>query len=413
MNTDTPLLKIIHTSDWHLGQSFYNHDRLNDSRNFLSQLADAVHAEQPDALLVSGDVFDVPAPGAAAQRLYCEALLSIHDACPGMSIIVTAGNHDSASRLEASGELWRRANVTVLGGIHRKPDSSADFDSHILPVTRSGNTVGYVAAVPFAYAQNFPAADACTDKVQRQANFFSGLLGRVAEINTGHCPVVVMAHIAVTGGNGSPTGEIGNIDCVPLSTFGSGYDYLALGHIHQPHTMHAADGSVARYCGSPIALSFDEDYQHSVTVASLSAGRQPQIREIAIAEPVPLITVPQQPVEIAEALAALNSDIPDDKPCYVRLNVKTADYIPGNSYALAQEATASKAAKFCDIKVTKPAADAASHATDGFTPQEILEADPLNIAKMYYHQTHGTEMDHDLVDMMNFAIEQTENATQQ
>lgn len=93
-------MKILHTADWHLGQSLYGFDRLDEQRRFLGQLCEVVAEERPDAMVVAGDVFDISMPSAAAQRVYAEGLLAIHAAVPEMVIVIVAGNHDSASRLE-------------------------------------------------------------------------------------------------------------------------------------------------------------------------------------------------------------------------------------------------------------------------------------------------------------------------
>ena len=121
------MFTFIHTSDWHLGQNFYGYDRSEEQHDFLSQLADIVRKHTPDALLVSGDIFHTAAPSNAAFNLYVNAMLDIHKACPTMAIIVIAGNHDSASRLDSDKRLWQLANVHVLGGIARDKNGNADF----------------------------------------------------------------------------------------------------------------------------------------------------------------------------------------------------------------------------------------------------------------------------------------------
>ena len=110
-------MKIIHTSDWHLGHILYEHDRTAEHAAFLSQLRDIVAEEKPDALLVSGDIYDRTNPSTSVQKMYYRALLDIHSACPDMAIIVTAGNHDSKAMLELGRELWQMAGVTVVGQV--------------------------------------------------------------------------------------------------------------------------------------------------------------------------------------------------------------------------------------------------------------------------------------------------------
>ena len=99
-------MRIIHTSDWHLGHILYGYDRSREQRNMLGQIEEIVGKEKPDALVVSGDVYHTGQPSAAVQKMFTEAVMRLHEACPGMEIVITAGNHDSASKHEVSRILW-------------------------------------------------------------------------------------------------------------------------------------------------------------------------------------------------------------------------------------------------------------------------------------------------------------------
>ena len=152
-------MKIIHTSDWHLGHILYEHDRTAEHAAFLSQLRDIVAEEKPDALLVSGDIYDRTNPSTSVQKMYYRALLDIHSACPDMAIVVTAGNHDSKAMLELGRELWQMAGVTVVGQVERR-DGMIDLDRHIIAIRDgNGDAKGYVVAVPHIFDQNYPVID--------------------------------------------------------------------------------------------------------------------------------------------------------------------------------------------------------------------------------------------------------------
>ena len=112
-------MKILHTSDWHLGHTLYNYDRTAEQQAFLRQLTRIVTEEQPDAMVVSGDIYHYSSPAAATQKMYTDAMLNIHQACPGMAIVVTAGNHDSSSKLEIDSSLWQHFGLNVVGNIER------------------------------------------------------------------------------------------------------------------------------------------------------------------------------------------------------------------------------------------------------------------------------------------------------
>lgn len=268
-------MKILHTSDWHLGHTLYNYDRTAEQQSFLRQLTRIVTEEQPDAMVVSGDIYHYSSPAAATQKMYTDAMLNIHQACPGMAIVVTAGNHDSSSKLEIDSSLWQHFGLNVVGNIERTAEE-VNLDKHIIEVKNGQETKGYVIAVPHVYPQNFPLLDTETPRDQRQTRFFQALLDEVKKRNTAQLPVVLMAHLSIEGSDRSGHDEsIGGIEYVPLSAMGEGYDYLALGHIHCPQDIKGSHHH-ARYCGTPLPVSFDETYPHSVSIIELEKGAEPQ-----------------------------------------------------------------------------------------------------------------------------------------
>lgn len=182
-------MKILHTSDWHLGHTLYSYDRSQEQQAFLSQLATIVAEEKPDALVVSGDIYHYSAPAAATQRMYTDAMLEIHRARPEMVIVVTAGNHDSCSKLEIDSSLWHHFGVKVVGNIERTKEE-VNLEKHLIEVRNEGELKGYIVAVPHVYPQNFPMLDTETPREQRQARFFQTLLDEVEKLNTQHLPVV-------------------------------------------------------------------------------------------------------------------------------------------------------------------------------------------------------------------------------
>ena len=215
-------MKILHTSDWHLGHTLYNYDRTAEQQSFLRQLTRIVTEEQPDAMVVSGDIYHYSSPAAATQKMYTDAMLNIHQACPGMAIVVTAGNHDSSSKLEIDSNLWQHFGLNVVGNIERTAEE-VNLDKHIIEINNEKKAIGYVIAVPHVYPQNFPLLDTETPRDQRQARFFQALLDEVKKRNTAQLPVVLMAHLSIEGSDRSGHDEsIGGIEYVPLSAMGEG-----------------------------------------------------------------------------------------------------------------------------------------------------------------------------------------------
>lgn len=193
-------MKIIHTSDWHLGQEFYTYDRTEEHEAFLSQLRDIAATERPDALVVCGDIYHTATPSNSVMRFFTDWLDRIRQACPQMQIIVTAGNHDSSSRLEITRSLWAHLGVTVIGRIERK-DEAPDIDRLIVPVTgEDGRKCGYVIALPHIFPQNYPALSEDTPREDRKKAFMAALGKRIPEINSEDLPVVMTAHLTISGG---------------------------------------------------------------------------------------------------------------------------------------------------------------------------------------------------------------------
>ena len=387
------MFKIIHTSDWHLGQNFYGYDRSEEQADFLSQLVDIVRQHQPDALLVSGDIFHTAAPSSAAVTLYVNAMLDIHNACPKMAIVVIAGNHDSASRLQCDSRLWELAGVRVLGGIARDSEGLADLDRHIIHVKDKG----IVAAVPFAYPASFPLVnDEHVGSDQRQPVYFQSLLDHVNAQNPSQLPVVLMAHLAVNGSDFTGH-EVGMMECVEVGVLGNGYDYAALGHIHRPQDVSER----ARYCGTPLAVSFDEQCEHSVSIVEIDAhGSMPRVTTERIENIKPLRTIPAgPPVDFEAALEQLQVLVPDER-AYVRLNVLVDRYLPNGAQERAALAVADKQCRFCEIK--KTATVEASHAVSQMTMEEFNHKHPIEVAQQFYLEKYQREMTDEEKEMFNY-----------
>lgn len=283
-------MKIIHTADWHLGHKLYNYNREEEQKFFLKQIADCVQKQQPDALVVCGDIFDTAMPNIETQTLFVEELKNIHEQCRKMVIVVIAGNHDSYSRLEIDKVLWQELNTFVIGNV------STNLPEHIISIPDKG----YIAAVPFCSSRNFPLLND-EDTTDRQTAYFNALADEVKQQNKSNLPVVLMAHLAVSGcdvrGHSVTKTEkneiIGGLEYVQENLFSSEFDYVALGHIHHPQFV--GKNKRIRYSGTPFPVSFDEEYEHSVSVVEVGKhGEEPRCCEIPLKLLRPVCTVPTQ-----------------------------------------------------------------------------------------------------------------------
>ena len=360
-------MKLIHTSDWHLGHTLYGYDRTEEQLSMLSQMERLVVEHRPDALLVSGDLFHTTTPSAAVQQMFVEAMVRIHTAMPEMHIIVTAGNHDSASRHEVFRTPWRSLKVHVVGSVNRDnpKDCIIDIDGK-----------GFVVAVP--YINEHYLAD----------DFFTSLLAIVDERNTDALPVCLMAHTTVAGsdfaGHDNATEfTAGGIDACELERFGESYDYLALGHIHKAQTLRGSNGK-ARYCGTPLPVSFDEGEKHSVTLVEINKhGDIPQITTIPIENPRPLVTLPAEGFTSWDEAVTLLQSYPTDSRAYLRVNVEVQDFLPAGANAEAVRLLADKQCRFCYINTRRRERQPTENVADSLTVAEFRQESPLSLVRRY------------------------------
>lgn len=367
-------MKIIHTADWHLGHRLYNYDRTDDEEHFFRQLAATVREERPDALLVSGDIFHSGSPGNDVAKRFTERLLEVQTECPDMETVVIAGNHDSYSRLVVDKALWRRCRVHIFGMPAEDRDGRADFAGSVVEI----HGRGLVAAVPFCHSRNFPSVEGA-EGGDRAKDYFDGL-AKYVKSRAGGLPAVLMAHLTVGDGidlrghDKSPL--VGGEECVDVANLGSGYDYVALGHIHCPQWIRGAR-RMARYSGSPRAIHFDETYGHGVDVVTVDAGREPEVRTVAFDPLHALVTLcgdAGKPFDEALAEVAAASLRPDT---YIRINVRLgAGEVPAPDWTeRARKACAARGLRFC---LNNPVRDAATEGGGSKTALTLSELKELS-----------------------------------
>ena len=318
-------MKILHTADLHLGQVIYqNYDRYDEHQHYFKQLKKWCSEEKPDALLVSGDIFDIQQPSATVKKAFTEYFVDLHRTCPDMAIIITAGNHDSASRLQADHKVWELANTTLIG-IGPCVDMDENQENNYIVRLKSG----YVVAIPFMSGER-------TTTLQE-------ILNTIAKENTDNKPVVMMGHTAVTGLD--TTGhEIGAIKTQDSKSFGSGFDYLALGHIHKPQTIgHQEDAlkqtvcypaPVVRYSGSALHVSCDEMYPHTVSLVDIDKHNgNVSIKQLRIDELRHFYILPEDGSSLQsseEAISAIKNFCETKKSGYIRLRIDYTADLPSN-----------------------------------------------------------------------------------
>ena len=379
-------MKILHTSDWHLGHTLYNYDRTQEQMAMLLRIVDVVRTEKPDLFLLCGDVYHTPQPSAAVQTMFTNALVAIHDANPEMTMVITAGNHDSGTKHDIFRTPWRALKVHTIGSVN--PNQIEDL---IIEIAGKG----YVIAVPYVNERNMPKG------------LFQELLNKVEEKNSNNLPVVMTAHLTVSGcdfaGHEHATDyAVGGIDSYSIEEMGSGYDYLALGHIHHAQFVHGGHHRV-RYSGTPIPVSFDENYPHSLTIVELTSHHEkPIIREVEIETHRPLVTLPTEGAVSWEKAKQLLANFPDDVEAYIRLHVEVEDFLPAEAHAEAQLISENKKCRFCVIntrRLNSPIREAKM-----MSVQEFKSEEPIDIAKRYAEDL-GIDFDNDMNELFQQTLD--------
>lgn len=362
-------MKIIHTADWHVGHELYGYDREEEFDYFFSQLSELLRAERPDALLVSGDVYDSYMPSTTAVRQLNNALLRLHDSSPETEIILTSGNHDSGPRLEAAAPPWLPHGVHLIGTI------DPTLERNRIEIEGKG----VVMAIPFCYPANFPHADG--DPLDgRQERFFQRI---IEQLSRESLPTVLMAHLYVSGAalNGSrqPRDIVGGSEAMALGDITGGYDYLALGHIHRRQRLSAR----AYYSGSPLPISFDEPAEHGVLLVELEKGEEPRVDFRQMKTLRPLLTLPKEAAPFEEAIRELREMDPESN-AYVRLHVLGDGSLPFDHLEQASKALEKKRGRYCTIKIESPQTDRVeAKESRAITPEELVAMDPVTIVGKY------------------------------
>ena len=283
-------MKILHTSDWHLGRSLYGRKRYDEFSAFLDWLAEFIQIESVDALLVAGDIFDTSTPSNRAQELYYRFLCKVSASCC-RHIVVIAGNHDSPSFLNAPKELLRALNVHVVGLV------TENLEDEVIALTGPSDIPkAIVCAVPYLRDRDIRIVEAGESIEDKNTKLIEGLQRHYADVcriakdkqkeyaqtnQTLRIPIIGMGHLFTTGGktvdgDGVRKLHVGSLAHVDKDVFPAYIDYLALGHLHIPQKLGTAEH--LRYSGSPIPMGYGEAYQEkSVVIIEFSNDPQPEI----------------------------------------------------------------------------------------------------------------------------------------
>ncbi len=339
-------MRILHTSDWHLGQHFMGKSRQAEHQALIAWLLLQVQDHAVDAVLIAGDLFDTGAPPSYARELYNQLVVRLHEA--GVALLLLGGNHDSVATLGESRDMLACLNATVVAAIDAPADQLV-----VLPL-RGGEAGCIVCAVPFIRPRDVlqsQAGQSAQDKQQSmqaaiQAYYlavYEAALLRQTELTQTlgrKLPLLATGHLTTVGASSNESVReiyVGSLEAFPTAAFPP-VDYVALGHIHKPQQV----GGLAhiRYCGSPIPLGFDEARQQKeMLLVDLSADGLVGVTVLPVPRFQPLLSVSGNLAELALALVAAAAQGSLEKPVWLEVSVSEDDYLadlPARIEALTQ-----------------------------------------------------------------------------
>lgn len=327
----TTILKILHTSDWHLGQNFYTKSRKAEHSAFLTWLLATIEEQSIDTVIVAGDVFDTGAPPSYARELYNQFCVDLHHT--GCNLVVLGGNHDSVAMLNESKPLLAQLTTQVVAGVL---DDTAEQAMALW--TRAGQVGAILCAIPFIRPRDVMkshANESAEDKrmalsvaIQRHYDEVYQSALALRETCDAKVPIIATGHLTAIGASSSDSVRdiyIGTLGGFSAEGFPPA-DYIALGHIHRPQKVAKKDH--IRYSGSPIHLSFDElGQQKQVVIVEFTQNKPPLITPCLVPQFQPMAAIKGDLDKIYSELDALKSAVAGGTPLWLSIEVESQDYL--------------------------------------------------------------------------------------
>lgn len=399
------MLKILHTADWHLGQSFFGHDRTNEHAHFLNWLLSELKERETDVLIIAGDVFDVSNPSAAAQRMFYRFVSEATRKCPHLQIVAVAGNHDSASRLEAPIPLLEEMNTSIKGVV-RKKDGAIDYKQFIVELKNSkGDVEALCMAVPFLRQGDYPHVETTGNPYAEGVKaLYHTLTDYALSCRKPNQALIAVGHLHAIGAkiaekDYSERTIIGGLEYVSPEAFPQEVAYTALGHIHK--AQRVAGRHDVRYAGSPLPMSFAEKkYHHGVVEVHIENGAPTAINKVEYTPLVSLLSVPSEgyadPATALEQLEALPIPLDDAPQPYLEVKVILKEPEPMLRRQV-EEAIADKQVRLARIVASYSASNEEQY--EHIASVGLHDLNPLQILQTKFEQTYHSEMPQELIDL--------------
>jgi exonuclease SbcD len=409
-------MRILHTADWHIGQLFHEYDRTYEHQQFLNWLLDTLLNEEIDVLLISGDVFDLSNPSAASIRMFYSFLNKAITANPFLQIIITAGNHDSAARLESPKPLLESSNIHIIGLVEKKENGSIDYEKLLIPLKdKDGTTNAWCLAAPFLRMGDYPViAETENPYAAGVAAFYAELYNCASAKKQANHPIICMGHLHAQQTDMNDVDKsaeraiMGGVECIGATAFHEDIRYVALGHIHKAQRIGGKEH--IRYCGSPIPMSFSElNYKHQVIVFHLEEQGISNLESIEVPVSVPLKRVPSAHSTLAEVINALqqlpNTGTDQQSAPYLEVRVLLDGPEPGLRHKI-ESALGDKQVRLAKIDVKYPAANTTSSNAATLVEDCLRQLQPKDVLERVFQSRYNTAVPAELLQLFNQATQE-------
>ena len=328
-------MRLLHTSDWHLGQHFMGKSRQTEHQALIDWLLEHAQELKVDAVLIAGDIFDTGTPPSYARELYSQLVVRLHTA--GIALLLLGGNHDSVAMLGESRDLLARLGATVVAAA----GDVAAAQVKVLP-QRDGTPGCIVCAIPFVRPRDVLQSQAGQSAEDKQQSLQAAIQAHYGAVHAAASacqerltaelgrtlPLIATGHLTTVGASASESVReiyVGSLDAFPTTAFPP-VDYIALGHIHRP--LQVGGLAHIRYCGSPIPLSFDEaKQQKEMLLVDLDANGLRAVTPLPVPCFQKLVAINGNLQTLAAAIGAAAAEGCRDRPAWLEITVSEDDYL--------------------------------------------------------------------------------------
>lgn len=415
-------MRLLHTSDWHLGQNFFGFSRHYEHQHFLDELLHILVQQDVDVLLIAGDVFDTANPPSASQQQLYQFLCAAKKKISHLQVVIIAGNHDSPTRLAVPSPFLTAFDMVVIGQVSRQ-QQEIDVDKLIIPlINKYGQIQAWCLAIPFLRTGDVPRMENATDPyLEGIAALYQQTVAHALTKKQPQQAIIAMGHCHMMGSQVSEDSErklvMGGVEALSSSLFSSEIAYVALGHLHLAQKV-GGDARI-RYSGTPLPMSFSEvDYPHQVLIIELEQEKLKSIDSVRLTRPVDLLRLPAKPAPLAEVLELLARhpwpELPEEQQPYLQVRVLLDKPEPSIRFQI-EQVLANKSVRLVKIDSVYPhQTPDTSQTTHSLSLDDVQKLQPEDVFLRLYQQKYGNEPETQLLaafrDLLNDQSSQGDEA---